>query len=302
MTGVEAGMEQIGFIGVGTMGGEIAARLLAKGVPVLAWDVNPSALENIVEKGATAASSVKDVADRCEVVFASLPSVGICRAVALDAGGVASGHKVKVYIETSTLGSEAIRAIASGLERQGIMVLDSPVVGGTWAVREGNVGVLVSGPEAAFNRARFALEAFAGRLFYLGATAGTSQAAKVINNAVAYALVLSTCEAIAFGMKAGLSMDTALAIINQGSGANFFSQRAFPATILQGNYVSGPIENVVKDLTCFLEEGAALPMETPVTEAINSVMAQIYAAGLPHRDTMTVFHYFTGLAGLPRQG
>jgi len=219
---LSAGHDHVGFIRVGTMGGEIAARLLHQGVPVLAWDTNPAALAAIEEKGAHAATSVKEVADRCDVVFASLPSPEICRAVALGEEGVVSGHRVKVYLETSTLGGEVIGAIAEGLEAQGVMVLDTPVVGGTWAVREGTVGVLVSGPEAAFTRARFALDAFAGRLFYLGTRPGQAQAAKVINNAVAYAHVLSTCEAIALGMAAGLSMDTALAIINQGSGANFF--------------------------------------------------------------------------------
>jgi len=297
-----AGHEHVGFIGVGTMGGEIVAQLLSQGIPVLAWDTNPTALAAVTERGAHAATSVKEVADRCDVVFASLPSPDICRAVALGPDGVGSGHRVKVYLETSTLGGETIAAIAQGLETQGVMVLDTPVVGGTWAVREGNVGVLVAGPEAAFTRARFALDAFAGRLFYLGPRPGQAQAAKVINNAVAYAHVLSTCEAVALGMASGLSMESALAIINQGSGANFFSQRAFPATIQQGIYQSGPISNVLKDLACFLDEAASLGMNTPVAEAIADIMHKVVATGSLQRDTMTIFHYFTDLAHLPRQG
>lgn len=296
-------MEQVGYIGVGMMGGAIAARMVEKGVPVLAFDNNPATLSNMVALGATAAASVKDVVDRCEIVFACLPNAEICRAVALGPDGVSSGSKVKVYVEMSTLGSAEIISIANDMEKHGITVLDSPVVGGVGACKEGRLGVLTSGPEEAFRKAEFALEACAGRLFYLGTRAGIGQAGKVVNNSVAYAAVLATSEAVAFGMKAGLTMDTALAIINQGSGANYFSERIFPATIMKGIFAgTGAIEIGVKDVKCFLEEAEHLGMETPVASAISAIQKKILEAGPPRRDTMTIFHYFTDLAGLPRQG
>jgi len=296
-------MEQVGFIGVGMMGGAIAARMIENGVPVLAFDNNPATLEQMCALGATAAASVRDVVDRAEIVFACLPNAEICRAVALSPEGVAGGSKVKVYIETSTLGGAEIIKLADEMAEHGITVLDSPVIGGVGAVKDNRLGVLTSGPTEAFERAKFALESFAGKLFYLGDKAGVGQAGKVVNNSVAYSSVLATCEAMALGLKAGLTMETALAIINQGSGANFFSERVFPATIMKGLFEgTGAIEIGVKDVKCFLEEAEHLGMETPVAKSINSIQKQILAAGPPRRDTMTIFHYFTDLAGLPRQG
>ncbi|MFA5630595.1 MAG: NAD(P)-dependent oxidoreductase [Porticoccaceae bacterium] len=296
-------MEQVGFIGVGMMGGAIATRMIENGVPVLAYDNNPDTLQKMCDKGATAAASVRDIADRCEIVFACLPNAEICRAVALGDGGVAGGGKVRIYIETSTVGGAEIIRLADDMARQGVTLLDSPVVGGVGACEQGRLGVLTSGPKDAFERAKPALESFAGKLFFLGDKAGVGQAGKVVNNSVAYAAVLATSEAVALGLKAGLSMETALAIINQGSGANFFSERVFPETILKGIFEgTGAIEIGVKDVKCFLDEADHLGMDTPVAKAINGIQKTILDAGPPRRDTMTIFHYFTDLAGLPRQG
>jgi 3-hydroxyisobutyrate dehydrogenase-like beta-hydroxyacid dehydrogenase len=208
-------MEPVGFIGVGMMGGPIAASLLRAGIPVLAYDTSPDALRRIRDQGAAAAGSVREVADRASIVFACLPTPEICRAVATGEGGVAGGRKTSIYVETSTLGGAAAAAMAAALEKSGITLLDCPVVGGAVALEKGTLGVLVSGPRAAFERAEPALKTFAGRLFYLGEKAGSAQAAKVMSNSVTYATFLATCEAVATGMRAGLAMETAVAIINQ---------------------------------------------------------------------------------------
>ncbi|MCS6946799.1 MAG: NAD(P)-binding domain-containing protein [Steroidobacteraceae bacterium] len=123
----------IGFVGVGLMGGAIARRLVAKGFAVLAYDTNPQTLERITAHGVTAARSTREVADRCEIVLACLPTAEICKAVALGDGGVAGGKRVQVYVETSTIGSAAADEIAQGLSRHGVAYVDAPVVGGVIA-------------------------------------------------------------------------------------------------------------------------------------------------------------------------
>jgi 3-hydroxyisobutyrate dehydrogenase-like beta-hydroxyacid dehydrogenase len=296
-------MERVGFIGIGIMGGAIAARMLQHGVPVLAFDQNPEALAKFSALGGEVAASVRDVADQTEIVFACLPTADICRHVALGQDGVAGGSQVKIYIETSTLGGAVAVEFATALEKFGIAYLDSPVVGGAVATEAGTLGVLTAGPRAAFERAEFALSAFAGRLFFLGETAGMGQTGKVVNNAVGYAAFLATCEAVAVGMKAGLDMETAIAIINQGSGANFFSQRVFPSYILKGKFDgTGAIEIGVKDVNYFLEEAKRLDVPIPMASAVSALQHRVLEAGPPGRDTMTMLHYFTDLAGLPRQG
>ena len=105
-------MEQVGFLGVGAMGGAIVARLIQNGVPVLAYDPNAEVLERARSRGAATAESVLDVVNRVEVVFACLPNAQICRQVALGPAGVVEGSKVRIYADTSTIGGSTSVEIA----------------------------------------------------------------------------------------------------------------------------------------------------------------------------------------------
>lgn len=296
-------MEQVGFIGVGAMGGAIVARMIQHGVPVLAYDTNAATLARAVSKGATAAGSVKHVVDSAEVVFSCLPNAAVCRAVALGPGGVGEGTRVKVYADTATVGGETSVALATALAKHGITYLDAPVVGGVISCEAGTLGILAAGPADAFARIRPAMEAFAGRVFYLGDKPGMAQVGKVVNNAVGYASLYATFEAVAVGLKAGIDMETLVGIINQGSGANFHSQKIFPAYIIPRKFEgTGAVEIGVKDLKCFLEEARRLHAATPMADAVTALGVRAVESGPAGRDTMTLFHYFCDLAGVPRLG
>jgi 3-hydroxyisobutyrate dehydrogenase-like beta-hydroxyacid dehydrogenase len=296
-------MEQVGFLGVGAMGGAIVARLIQNGVPVLAYDPNAEVLARAHARGAATAESVQDVVNRVEVVFACLPNAQICRQVALGPAGVVEGSKVRIYADTSTIGGSTSVEISDGLAGRGIVFLDSPVVGGVIAAESGSLGVLLAGPQAAYARVKPVLEAFAGRTFYLGEKPGMAQVGKVVNNAVGYAALYATFEAVAVGLKAGIDIETLVGIINQGSGANFHTQKIFPAYIIPRKFEgTGAVEIGVKDLKCFLEEARRLHAETPMADAVTAVGVRAAESGPPGRDTMTLFHYFCDLAGVPRRG
>ena len=291
----------VGFIGVGAMGGPLAARMAERGIPILAFDANPDNLALAASKGCTPAASNKQIFDECEIVFACLPTIDICKAVALGAQGATSGKRVKIYIETSTIGVDAAVEIEAGLARHGVALVDSPVVGAMTALAAGTLGVLTSCPRGLFERVKPLLDTYAGRLFYLGEKAGMGQVGKVMSNSVTYASLLATCEALAMGMKGGIDMETALGIINQGSGANFFSQRMVPNFILKGIFTgTGAMEIGLKDVGLFLEAAHQIGAGTPVADAVHAIQEKVVAAGPAGRDTMNYIHYFTDLAGLPR--
>lgn len=296
-------MEVVGFIGVGAMGGAIAERLVQRGVEVHGYDINPETLKTFARAGGRAANSTKQVVDQCEVVFACLPNADICKEVAFAPAGVEGGERVKIYVETSTIGVSVARELAERLGKKGITLIDAPVVGAQTALAAGTLGVLASGPRVEFERVKPILECFAGKLFHLGTEPGMGQSAKVMSNSVTWASVLATCEALAVGMKAGIDLETAIAVINQGSGANFFSQRVVPQTILRGKLSgTGAIEISVKDVALFIEEAKRLHTATPVAGAISSIQHDILKSGPGGRDAMTVVNYFMDLAQLPRIG
>lgn len=296
-------MEQVGFIGVGAMGGAIAARMVQHGIPVLAYDRSAATLAAMQARGVQVAQSVREVIDTVEIVFACLPTAEVCRDVALAADGVRSGRRVRIYVETSTMGGAMAGEIKAGLAGAGIDFIDCPVIGGVISAETGTMGMLAAGPKAAFERTRPILEACAGRVFYLGENAGMGQVGKVVSNAVSYAALYASFEAVAVGLKAGIDLETLVAIINQGSGANFHTQRIFPNYIIPGKFAgTGAVEIGVKDVKFFLAEAKRLQAETPMASAVSALGIKAAESGPAGRDTMTLFHYFCDLAGVPRRG
>jgi 3-hydroxyisobutyrate dehydrogenase-like beta-hydroxyacid dehydrogenase len=296
-------MREIGFIGVGMMGGAIAARMMERGFPILAYDKNPESLEPLCAQGAVRAASVRDVADRAEIVFACLPTPEISGSVAIGKDGVIDGAAVKVYLDLSTLGGDTAVKISDALARKAITYIDGAAVGPVFSVNAGTLGILAAGPKAAFDRVNPALESFAGRVFYLGEQIGRAQVAKVVANAVSYAGLFASFEAVAVGLKAGIDMESLVGVINQGSGSNFHTQKIFPNYIIPGRFEgTGAVEIGVKDVKLFLAEARRLDAETPMADSVSALSVRAAESGPPGRDTMTLFHYFCDLAGVPRRG
>ena len=121
--------ERIGFIGIGNMGGAMAMRLLDAGFPLTVCDPNPVATAKLSECRAQVAATPRGVADTAEIVFASLPSLKVSREVAVGVEGIAKGRAIKVYVETSTLGTDTVNAIVEELRPTGIEYLDTTVAG-----------------------------------------------------------------------------------------------------------------------------------------------------------------------------
>jgi len=296
-------MQAVGFIGVGMMGGAIAAQMMERGFPVIAYDRNAESLARLCALGAEQAASVRDVADRAEIVLACLPTPDISSAVAIGKNGVADGAAVKIYADLSTLGGDTAMKISDALAQKSITYIDGAVVGPVFAVKTGTLGALAAGPKAAFERVEPLFASFAGCVFYLGDEIGRAQVAKVVANAVSYAGLFAAFEAVAVGLKAGIDMESLVGIINQGSGSNFHTQKIFPNYIIPGRFEgTGAVEIGVKDVKLFLAEARRLHADTPMAESVSALSVRAAESGPPGRDTMTLFHYFCDLAGVPRRG
>jgi len=122
------------------------------------FDTRKEAVDKLVALGAQAASSPKDIADRCETVMASLPSLQASLEVATGAGGVIEGKRVKRFIDLSTVGSHMAVKIHGLLAKKNIVQLDSPVSGGVGGAEKGTLAVMVSGPRADFDTAKPAVQ------------------------------------------------------------------------------------------------------------------------------------------------
>src|SRR5690242_3084437 len=120
----------LGFIGLGNMGAPMAGRLLDAGHTLTVFDTRATALQPFTSRGATAAASPAAVASAVDTVLVSLPTPAIVRQVALGEGGLASGTRVKTFVDLSTTGPRAAQEIAAELASRNIVAVDSPVSGG----------------------------------------------------------------------------------------------------------------------------------------------------------------------------
>ena len=248
----------IGFIGVGVMGNPIARHLIAKGHEVVVYDRAAAAVAAMVEAGAKAAASTREVCDRAPVVFTSLPSPAVFTDVMLGEGGIAGGKAVKVVVDLSTVGSRATKHAAAGLKKKGIDLVDAPVSGGAAGAKAGTLAVMVAGPEAAVAQVKDLLEAF-GKLFMVGPEAGQAQLLKLLNNMLSSTAFAITSEAFVAGVKGGLDPQVMMAAINAGSGRSGASQDKFMKQVLPRSFDFGfPVASVCKDIGLAVEECEAL--------------------------------------------
>src|ERR1700710_3223825 len=158
---------EIGFIGLRKMGFPMARRLIEAKHKLTVFDTRKVPVDKLVALGAQAAASPKDIADRCETVMASLPSLQASLEVATGAGGVIEGKRVKRFIDLSTVGSHMAVRIHDLLAAKKIVQLDCPVSGGVGGAEKGTLAVMVSGPQADFETVKSAFEII-GKVFYIG--------------------------------------------------------------------------------------------------------------------------------------
>jgi len=255
----------IGFIGLGNMGFPIARRLVEAGHSVVAFDTRAEVVDRLVARGASAASSARDVADRAETVMASLPSLQASRDVAAIVSG---GSRVRRFVDFSTVGQQTAIEIHDLLAKNGIVAVDSPVSGGVGGAEKGTLAVMVSAPRADFDLLAPAYESV-GRAFYLGDKPGSAQTMKLVNNMLAATGLIATCEAVAMGVKAGLDATVMVDVLNAGSGATNASRDKFPRSILPRTFDFGFATGLmVKDVRLYVQEAKALGVSMEVAEAV----------------------------------
>jgi len=290
---------RIGFIGVGQMGAPMAERLVAAGHGVAVFDANPAAMQPLVARGAIAAGSAREAATGAEIVFACLPSPEISKSVALGSDGVAGVEGMRVYIETSTIGTAAVKAIAAGLKARGISVLDAPVSGGPRGARAGKLATMVAGDRAAFDRVRPLFEAIAGKVFYVGAEPGLAQITKLANNMISAAAMAVSMEAAAMAVKAGVDAHTLIDVVNASTGRNTATTDKFPQSILPRTFdYGGKLRIMYKDVELCFAEARALGVPMWVGSAVVQLWFQAMIEGRGQDDYTTLMKTIEGWAGV----
>ncbi|GJH27061.1 NAD(P)-dependent oxidoreductase [Caballeronia novacaledonica] len=252
----------IGYVGLGSMGGALATRLQLSH-PLHVYDLNRSAVERMVEKGATACESLETLASRCDVIFLCLPKSEHVREVIFGSNGLSPRLKKDTLIVDQTTGDPiATRAMAVDLLKQGVHLIDAPVSGGARGAEAGTVAIMVGAGKERYASVEGILRAISPNVFHAG-DVGSGHVIKLVNNMVSGAQRLLTFEGMALAAKNGIEPKTACEILLAGGAKNAFMERSLAPQILKGDLAVGfTLGLMLKDirLACQLGSDSGVPM------------------------------------------
>ena len=264
-------MAKIAFIGLGNMGGGMAANLVKAGHEVAAFDLAEPAIERARGNGCSIVSSAAEAVEDAEVIVTMLPAGKHVAQVYADSV-IPNADKSAILIDCSTIDGATARAVESQAADAGLEMVDAPVSGGIAAADAGTLTFMVGGSDAAFARAQPILDKMGKAVIHAGG-AGAGQAAKICNNMLLGATMIATCEAFAMAEKLGLDLQTFYDISSKASGQSW-SMTSYcpvpgvgPETPADRNYEGGfAAALMLKDLKLALEAakdaGAWTPMGT----------------------------------------
>jgi hypothetical protein len=290
--------EEIGFVGLGNMGGPMANRLIDAGHRLAVYDIRDEAMAPLVARGAAWKNSSRAVADASDIVFFSLPEPKDVEGEALGPAGVAAGTRARTFVDLSTTGPRTTARVLAGLTERDIAVVDAPVSGGVAGAKKGTLAVMASGSHALIERMRPLLAIF-GTVFHVGERPGMGQAMKLCNNVLSATSMAVTAEAMVMGVKAGLDPAQMLEVINSGTGRNTATETKFPNEVITRRFGQGFYTGLMyKDVRLCLEEAEALQVPMWVGNAVR-MMWQLANSELgPQSDFTEIVRLLESWAGV----
>jgi 3-hydroxyisobutyrate dehydrogenase len=234
-----------GYIGLGNLGGHIAASLIRAGHQVTVYDRDPSLAMRLSEMGASVAASAAEVAAATDHVFTCLPSPAVSELVLAEI--LPRMKPGSTWIENSTLGRDDIIRLGAVAGAAGVRLLEAPVTGGVHLAARGEITVLAGGDADLVALHRPALEVIGNKLFHMGPL-GSAAIIKVITNMLAFIHLVADGEALMLAKRGGLDLKTAWEAIAASSGSSFVHETE-GQLILNGSYdIAFSMDLALKDL------------------------------------------------------
>ena len=207
----------VGFVGLGTMGGRMAANVQRAGFKLVVHDLHRQAASHHLAAGAIWADSPRALAREADVIFSSLPEPSDVEAVALAGDGLIAGIKPgAAYFDLSTNSLSVVKKLNAAFALKSAHMLDAPVSGGPAGAASRKLAIWVSGDENVFDRHKALLDAIGDKAAYIGPI-GSATVAKLVHNMSSYALVCALAETFTMGVKAGVEPLALWQAVRQGA-------------------------------------------------------------------------------------
>lgn len=275
-------------IGLGSMGWGAALSLLRAGFRVKGVDINQQVLERFKEEGGEPYALPADAGESDVVLVFVVNSDQVRQVLFGPDGALESARPGTVFLLCVTMAPSATVEIAAKLEAAGMAVIDAPVSGGHLKALAGEITVMGSGREAAFEAASAALDAVAVKVFRLGSEVGTGSKIKMINQLLAGIHIAATAEALNLAAKIGLDLETVFEVIRVSAGSSWMFENRGPH-IVDGDYTPrSAVDIFVKDLGIVTGEAESFGGATPLSETALALFKEAAQAGLGAEDDAAV--------------
>lgn len=280
---------KVGFIGVGVMGGPMALNVLKGGHELTVYDRSTEAVARLVQAGAKAAASGREVGAASDIVVTMLPEPQHVEQVVLGAGGVAEGLRAGgIVIDMSTIDPQTSRRVGDALRARGMEMVDAPVGKTSEHAATGTLTLMVGGNQEAIERAMPVLKCMGTDTFFCGGP-GTGHAMKITNNLLATTIMMANTEALAIGIKSGLTLELMQEVMRTTMAWNQQFAVAMPKKAFIGDDSPGfMIKLACKDVRLACDLARAQGFDALVGRAAQKTMENAIEQGLGERDTAAI--------------
>lgn len=288
-------MANVGYVGLGIMGGPMARHLAAASHSVVVYNRTTAKAEEWVKAhGGSFALTPREVAEQSDVVFMCVGNDDDVRSVVYGADGVLAGmSKGKTLVDHTTASATLARELSVACAEKGVGFVDAPVSGGQAGAENGQLTIMCGSDDvAAFERIEPIVEAYAKRCKQLG-NAGSGQLAKMVNQICIAGIAQGLSEALNFAMRAGLNPDDVVDVISKGA-AQSWQMENRSKTMVRDEFEFGfAVEWMRKDLGMCFDEAKRNGAQLPMTEMVDKFYEEVVAMGGRRWDTSSLIARFT---------
>ncbi len=291
-------MANLGFIGLGAMGGRVTKRLLDAGHTVTGYNRTKSKAQWLLDAGMQWADSPQAVAETADIIFSMVTNTSALQEVLSGSQGIMHGlGQGKIYIDMSTVSPDTSRKLAEEVALKGAYMLDAPVSGSVITLEQGNLSLMVGGDEAIFEQVKPVLLDIGPRVNYVGKN-GQAVLMKIAINLNLQVQIQGFYEGLFLAVKGGIPLETALEVMLNSVIASPSLKYRTPFILNPPDEAWFNVNMMQKDMLLALEMGRKLDVPLPAVAVSNELLTSARAMGLEKEDFAIVYKVLARMAGL----